>query len=99
MYFFNIYINIFTRFCALVVSDALSVTYKEKCVLFHIYPQLPTTATPSPPQHSRPMSFLVQPWVQHFPATPREKFLLFLSGLWTARRSSRGEELRGGEAS
>lgn len=30
------------------------------------------------PQHNRPISFLVQPWLQHIPATPREKFLFFL---------------------
>lgn len=31
-------------------------------------------------QHRRPMSFFVQPWLQHIPASPREKFLLLRSG-------------------
>lgn len=46
-------------------------------------PCLPSAVTVSVsplPQHKRPISFLVQPWLQHFPATPREKFLFFLLG-------------------
>lgn len=33
------------------------------------------------PQQRRPMSFLVQPWLQHSPAKPKEKLRFFLSGL------------------
>lgn len=33
----------------------------------------------SVPQHRRPMSFFVQPCLQHIPATPREKFLFILN--------------------
>lgn len=54
----------------------------EPSSVFYL-PCLPSAVTVSVsplPQHKRPISFLVQPWLQHFPATPREKFLFFLLG-------------------
>lgn len=54
----------------------------EPSSVFYL-PCLPSAVTVSAsplPQHKRPISFLVQPWLQHFPATPREKFLFFLLG-------------------
>lgn len=46
----------------------------------HCLPSTVTVSVSPLPQHKRPISFLVQPWLQHFPATPREKFLFFLLG-------------------
>lgn len=72
--------SLFNSRWGLILSPRLHLHVTMPPLTSSSYRPLPPSLT-SLPQHSCPMSFLVQPWLQHIPATPMEKFLFFLLGL------------------